>query len=78
METLIKLFPLSFTANDISKLILNCLIYVVAATVIGFVIGILSHIPIIGFIFTLLSALLEIYLVFGLLILFLVYFKVIK
>ena len=78
MDTLKKIFPLSFCAYDVSKLILMCLIYVVAGTVSGFIIGLLARIPFLGMIFGLAASLVEIYVGFGLIILFLAYFKVIK
>ncbi|MBP3468391.1 MAG: hypothetical protein J6K26_02600 [Lachnospiraceae bacterium] len=78
MDTLKKLFPLSFCASDLSKLILISLIYVVVGTVLLFVIGLLAKIPIIGIPFSLLATLIEIYIAFGIVILLLDYFKVLK
>ena len=78
METLKKIFPLSFGASDVSKLIIICLVYLVIGAVLGFVISILARIPVIGLIFSLIASLLELYLLFGLVILFLDYFKVLK
>ena len=78
METLKKIFPLSFQAKDPSQLIIYCLIYLVADIILGFVIGILTRIPILGYIFALISSLAGLYITAGLVILFLVYFKVLK
>lgn len=78
METLKKIFPLSFQAKDVAQLILFCLIYLVAGTIFAFLINILARIPLMGLIFTLISSLLEIYITAGLVILFLSYFKVLK
>ncbi len=78
MEILKKLFPLSFQAQDMAQLIIYCLIYVVAGTILGFVIGLLSKIPILGLIFTLIASLVGIYIAAGLTILFLYYFKILK
>ncbi len=78
METLKKIFPLSFQAKDVSQLIIYCLIYLVAGIVFGFVIGILARIPFLGYIFALISSLTELYITAGLVILFLYYFKVLK
>lgn len=78
METLKKIFPLSFQAKDLPQLIIYCLIYLVADVILGFVIGILTRIPIMGYIFTLISSLAGIYITAGLVILFLAYFKILK
>lgn len=78
METLKKLFPLSFQAKDMAQLIIYCLIYIVACTVLVFLISILARIPVLGLIFTLVSSLVEIYIAAGLIILFLVYFNILK
>ncbi len=78
MEILKKLFPLSFQAQDMAQLIIYCLIYIVAGTILGFVIGLLSKIPILGLIFTLIASLVGIYIAAGLTILFLYYFKILK
>lgn len=78
METLKKLFPLSFQAKDMAQLIIYCLIYLVAGVILGFVIGLLTRIPILGYIFVLISSLAGIYITAGLVILFLAYFKILK
>lgn len=78
MEILKKLFPLSFQAQDMAQLIIYCLIYIVAGAVLGFVIGLLSKIPVLGLIFTLIASLVGIYIAAGLTILFLYYFKILK
>lgn len=78
METLKKLFPLSFQAKDMSQLIIDCLIYLVAYVILGFVMGILIRIPLLGYIFTLVLSLITLYIVAGLTILFLYYFKILK
>lgn len=78
METLKQLFPLSFQAKDLSELIIYSLIYIVAGTVLAFLINILAMIPILGIIFTLVSSLVAIYIAAGLTILYLYYFKILK
>lgn len=78
MDILKKIFPLSFGVTEVAKLVIMCLVYIVIGTVLGFVIGLLSRIPILGIIFGLVAALLEIYILAGLVILFLDYFKVLK
>ena len=78
MKTLKKIFPLSFQAKDMAQLIIYCLIYLVAGTVLVFLINILARIPVLGLIFTLISSLVGIYIVAGLIILFLFYFKILK
>ncbi len=78
METLKKLFPLSFQAKDVSQLIIYCLIYLAGGIILGFVIGLLTRIPFLGYIFALISSLAGLYITAGLVILFLHYFKVLK
>ena len=79
MDTLKKLFPLSFGAKkDIKALIINILIHVVADVVAGLVIGLLSSLPLIGWAFGLVGGLVGIYFTVGIVLSILDYLKVLK
>jgi len=87
METLKKLFPLSFKRTDTAaNLVVGILIYVVAAIVAGAVIGlsalITGWIPVIGLLIGwalgVVGSIVEIYVVAGIVIQILVFAKVIK
>ena len=43
-------FPQAFKAHDVKSLVIALLIYAVVACVLGWVLGLLSFIPIVGFI----------------------------
>ncbi len=82
MDTLKKIFPLSFNAADTKKFVINLLIYIFAPTVLGIVTGIIAIIPIIGAIIAwivgAISGIFGLYCLVGLILLILVYAKVIK
>ncbi len=79
METLKKLFPLSFKyVKDIANLIVGILIYLVVGVLLGVVIGICSGLPIIGWIIGLFGGLIDLYCLVGIVIQILVFCKVIK
>lgn len=79
METLRKLFPLSFKyADTVTNLIIGILIYLVGGAIGGAIIGILCHIPFLGIIFSLAGSLLSIYCFAGIVIEILVFAKVLK
>lgn len=79
MDTLQKLFPLSFKyADTVANLVIGILIYVVGGAIAGTLIGFLSAIPIIGLIFSLLGSLVGIYCLAGIVIQVLVFTKVLK
>lgn len=79
METLKKLFPLSFKyLKDVASLIIGTLIYLVVDIVLGVVIGLCSHLPLIGWIISIAGGLVGLYCLAGIVILFLAYFKVLK
>ncbi len=79
MDTLKKLFPLSFKEkNSVGALIINILIHLVADIVAGLIIGLLSNIAIIGAIFAALGSLLGLYFTAGIVLSILHYVKVIK
>ncbi len=79
MDTLKKLFPLSFKfANDVANLIIGILIYIVIGAVAPIVLGILGFLPIIGWILSIITGLLGIYCLAGIVIEVLVFLKVLK
>lgn len=79
MDTLQKLFPLSFKyADTVANLVIGILIYVVGGAIAGTVIGFLAAIPIIGLLFSLLGSLVGIYCLAGIVIQVLVFTKVLK
>ena len=80
MEALMKYFPLSkgVKADNVNELVKAIVIYVVAAVVFGFVLGLLAKIPLVGFIFSLIGTLIGIYALAGIIISVLIFVKVIK
>ncbi len=86
METLKKIFPLSFKRTDTAgSLIVGILLYLVVGIVAGVVIGIaglLTGIPVVGFILALvlrlLGSIVDLYVLAGIVIQILVFAKVIK
>lgn len=70
-----KAFPFSFKSNDLVGLIVAIIIYAVAATVGGLLLGVLGKIPFIGFIFGFVGWLFGIYCVVGIVIAVLVFLK---
>ena len=78
MDLLKKFFPYSFGANEVKDLVIKVIVYVVAAAIIGVVIGLLSNLPNIGVIIGLLGGLVDLYCTVGIVLTFLAYFKVLK
>lgn len=78
METLKKLFPLSFREPTTNNLVVTIIIYVVASFVVGLVLGLLAKIPLIGWLFSLVSSLFGLYCFIGLVLVVLYFLKVIK
>ena len=79
METLKKIFPLSFKfLESVASLIIGTLIYLVVGAVASVAIAILSAIPVVGWIVGICGGLIDLYVVAGIVILFLAYFKVLK
>jgi hypothetical protein len=79
MDTLKKLFPLSFgNKKDIGALIINILIHLVADIVAGLVIGLLSGLPLIGWLFGLVGSLVGLYFTVGIILSILNYLKILK
>ena len=66
MDMLKQIFPLSFgKKEDLTGLIVNIVIYLVAGLVASLAIAILAHTPIIGFIIGLLGGLVDLYVLVG-------------
>lgn len=72
MDTLKKIFPLSFKENKDNALIVSIIIYVVAAVIFGlalWLIGYLTLIPVVGdviaVILRIVSTIIEIYIIIG-------------
>ena len=80
MELLKKFWPTPFKIKekDIVSFIIQLVIFVVVCTVIGWLISILSGIPIIGLVFSLLGALMEIYGLVGIVLCILVFLGIVK
>lgn len=87
METIKKIFPLSFTlAKDITNFVIGIVGYLLAGIIFGFVTGIATKIvgwipvigAIIGWALGIVGTLVTVYSIAGLILLILVYCKVIK
>jgi VIT1/CCC1 family predicted Fe2+/Mn2+ transporter len=48
MDMVKKLFPYSFGTADVKSLVIKILVYLVASAVVGFLLGLLSGIPLVG------------------------------
>lgn len=78
MDTIKKLFPLSFNTKDLVAFIIRIVIYLAAPSVVGFIVSLLSGIPVLGLILGIISWAFGIYCFVGLVLLILAYVKVIK
>lgn len=79
MDMLKKYFPKSFGINDVAKLIIAIIIYVVIDIVAGAIIAIAGAIlPILGTIFGLIGSLVGLYTLVGIILAVLDFFNVIK
>lgn len=79
MDTLKKIFPLSFKRTDsVANLIIGILIYLVVGIIGGVAIGILAHLPIVNLVVGIVGGLLDLYCVAGIVIQILVFCKVLK
>ena len=79
MDTLKKLFPYSFRKKkELRDLIINILVYAVAAILVGVVIGICAKIPVVKLFTGLAGTLVELYVVAGIVISILDYMKILK
>ena len=73
-----SLFPQAMQAKDLKGLLIAILIYVIVNFVGGFVLGLLSKIPLLGFVFGLVGWVLSIYCAVGIIVAILVFFKIVK
>ena len=75
MSTLKTIWPTPFKIKkgDVASLIIQLVIFVVVCAVVGWVISLLSAIPVLGLIFKLVGALVEIYGVVGIVLCVLVF-----
>jgi len=86
MDTLKKIFPLSFGASDVAGLVIKIIIYIVVAAIGGIIIGlaaaVLALIPFIGGILAWLvgsiGSLVGLYSLIGIVLTCLDYFKILK
>ena len=75
MSTLKAIWPTPFKIEkgNIVSFIIQLVIFLVVCAVVGWLIGLLAHLPLLGAIFTLLGALLEIYNTVGIVLCILVF-----
>ena len=73
-----SLFPQAMQAKDLKGLLIAILIYVIVNFVGGFVLGLLSKIPLLGFVFGLVGWVLYAYCGVGVIVAILVFFKIVK
>ncbi len=79
MDTLKKLFPLSFKfVGSVANLVIGVLVYLVVGIVGGLIIALTALIPIVNIVCGILGTLLDLYVIAGIIIQFLVHFKVLK
>lgn len=78
MNFLKKFFPHAFRATALAAFIITLIVYVLIDVVCGFVLGLLSAIPILGIIFGLLGTLVGLYAFVGIVLSILVFVKVLK
>lgn len=77
MEKLLPLFPLNKTVqpSEIASLVKVIVIYVIAAAVLGLLLGVLSGIPVVGLLVGIVSTLVWIYEVVGIVIAIMTFIK---
>lgn len=78
METLKKIFPLSFREATTNNLVVSIIIYVVVSFVVGLIMGLLDWIPLIGWIFSIVSSIVGLYCFIGIVLVVLYFVKIIK
>ncbi len=78
MDTLKKLFPLSFREATTNNLVVTIIVYIVVSAVVGLVLGLLAKIPLIGWIFSIVSGLVGLYCFIGIVLVVLVFLKIVK
>ena len=69
-------FPLSAKAYDLKTLLIISLIYIGASVATGFVLGLISWIPLLGTIFSIVSQLIDLYCLAGIVVAIMIYFKI--
>ncbi len=78
MDTLKKFFPYSFGAKDVAGLIIKIIVLIVVGAVAGWIISLLSSIPVVGVIFSLICGLVDLYVLVSIVLAILDYLKVLK
>ena len=78
MDALKKYFPRSFKCKELSALIVNLIIFIVADAVCGLVIGLLGKLPIIGILFGIVGSLVGIYFFVAIVLAVLNFFGIVK
>ncbi len=78
MDMLKKFFPYSFSAKDVTDLVIKIIVYVVCGAVVGALIGILASIPVLGIIFGIVGGLADLYALIGIVLVILDYLKILK
>lgn len=79
MDVLKKFWPTPFKIKkgDLVSFLVQLIIFIVVCAVVGWLLGLLSAIPIIGLIFGLIGALLELYSVVGIILCILVFIGIV-
>lgn len=70
-------FPLSAKATDVKALVISILIYVGISVVTGFVLGLLTWIPLIGTLISFVSGIADLYCLAGIVVAIMIFAKVI-
>lgn len=79
MDTLKKIFPFSFKEKpDVKSLVINIVMYVVAAAIIGVLLTILGKLPLVGLITYVTGTVVELYVTAGIVLTVLNYCGVLK
>lgn len=78
MDTIKKLFPISFNAINSTSFITALIIYIIGDIICGLVIGLLAKIPLLGLVFSLIGGIAGLYFTAGIILAILVFLKVIK
>ncbi|MBE6754241.1 MAG: hypothetical protein E7559_07835 [Ruminococcaceae bacterium] len=78
MDLVKKFFPVSTRSSELVGLIISLVIYIVLPTVFGWVVSLLSGIPLIGWLLGVIAGLIGLYCFIGIIISVLIFFKVIK
>ena len=76
MNLLRELFPLSAKVKDVKSLVISILLYIVVSVVTGFVLGLLTGIPLIGTVIGFASRLIDLYCLGGMVVSIMILAKV--